>query len=706
MKVFLLVFGVLFFWGCSNKELLYDYPNLTKEQTDLLKHVRDLVGNNSIEEKLEMKAMEKEIEEKEKSTLKDNLKIEIQKLREKYKKDDAKFQYHRDYLIEDTKTRKRSLKFQKIAQIYIDQGKYKKAYKALEKQNVILYGNTQVNGQFYHKISLLYFKLKKYYQAYEYQKKSATIFSRIRENSFLTLNFLNQKEYNVQYLFPIAFAYQSKTKSHQKNVIKETFDLWLKFKGQISSAESQLMRLKHFSKDKKIDELLTVYKDYAYLFVKKLFYQEDFLVEDKEKLEKIEQKKNNLERYLRPKLRQYAQSDYITSDNIAEELEKDELYIDFVKTANNYYFFTIDNRNHIAFHMLDKNVQEVDRLITELRENITNKKHKNIESFKKLSSTLYQILFKDIMTQHKKLIISPDGLLNLVPFEALYTNNKKYLIQEKDIFYVSSGKDLYNMRTNLRIDLSNREIVLFSYLNYDYDSKTSITRNDTAIKINRRSLNHHLIASSGVQKLSATKDEALHMKKLFNKSRFFTYTDLNGTKEVLYKLKSPQILHFSTHSTYAKDDADVGQPLLRAGLTLSEYDAVFDGDNRGLMTALEFSTLNLFNTELVFFASCESGLGDMHSALGVSGLNRGARIAGAQRVISTLWEISDKKSVELTQSFYEHLVKHKSGALKRIILSPLYREDYAYAKALKDAKLKMINLHPYYWAGFVEYGLD
>ncbi|CAA6803756.1 MAG: Argininosuccinate lyase, partial [uncultured Sulfurovum sp.] len=134
--------------------------------------------------------------------------------------------------------------------------------------------------------------------------------------------------------------------------------------------------------------------------------------------------------------------------------------------------------------------------------------------------------------------------------------------------------------------------------------------------------------------------------------------------------------------------------------------------NRGLMSALEFSTLNLYNTELVLFSSCESGIGDRHSAEGVSGLNKGAKLAGAKRVISTLWSVDSKGSLELTNRFYKYLKEDKLGYAHALKTAKLFmiNQEPAYQLPNKDITTKEYEMtkirHPFYWAGFVENGIN
>ena len=45
-----------------------------------------------------------------------------------------------------------------------------------------------------------------------------------------------------------------------------------------------------------------------------------------------------------------------------------------------------------------------------------------------------------------RLLISPDGALNLVPFEALRDEQGRYAIERFHISYVSSGRDLLRLQ--------------------------------------------------------------------------------------------------------------------------------------------------------------------------------------------------------------------------------------------------------------------
>ena len=74
-------------------------------------------------------------------------------------------------------------------------------------------------------------------------------------------------------------------------------------------------------------------------------------------------------------------------------------------------------------------------------------------------------------------------------------------------------------------------------------------------------------------------------------------------------------------------------------------------------------------------------------------MSRGFKIAGCKNILMTLWEVNDRASAELIESFYENLNKgiHKTQALRKAKIEYLSDNDQVHA-------------NPYYWAGYVMMG--
>ena len=79
-------------------------------------------------------------------------------------------------------------------------------------------------------------------------------------------------------------------------------------------------------------------------------------------------------------------------------------------------------------------------------------------------------------------------------------------------------------------------------------------------------------------------------------------------------------------------------------------------ENDGILRASEIELMNLYGCSLVVLSACETGLGFEDNSEGVYGLQRAFRLAGVNNVLMTLWEIPDKETSILMQSFYQSLI--------------------------------------------------
>ena len=146
-----------------------------------------------------------------------------------------------------------------------------------------------------------------------------------------------------------------------------------------------------------------------------------------------------------------------------------------------------------------------------------------------------------------------------------------------------------------------------------------------------------------------------------------------GASETLIKQSSSQYqrLHIASHGVFYPDNP------MQSSLLLAK-----DESNDGNLTVSEIYDLDL-NADLVTLSACETGLGKITNGDDVIGLNRGFLYAGANTIISSLWQVSDSATADLMTLFYQN-----SGSDKR--------------EALHSAQLsvKQKYPHPYYWAAF------
>ena len=98
--------------------------------------------------------------------------------------------------------------------------------------------------------------------------------------------------------------------------------------------------------------------------------------------------------------------------------------------------------------------------------------------------------------------------------------------------------------------------------------------------------------------------------------------------------------------------------------------------------------MNLVGTELVVLSACETGLGTVNNSEGVFGLQRAFKLAGAQTLIMSLWEVADEATSILMENFYKNWL---SGMSKQEALK----------KAQRSLRADPQHAAPVYWAAFV-----
>jgi CHAT domain-containing protein len=139
-------------------------------------------------------------------------------------------------------------------------------------------------------------------------------------------------------------------------------------------------------------------------------------------------------------------------------------------------------------------------------------------------------------------------------------------------------------------------------------------------------------------------------------------------------LDQVNVLHLALHGYVDPDFPD------RSALVFAPEPG---GRNDGLLQVREIRRLRL-NSSLVTLSACDTGIGPFNEA-GVANIVNAFVEAGADTVVSTLWQLEDKTTEVLMTDFYARLARHETKA-----------------EALRDAQLDLLTKHlpPYYWASF------
>ncbi len=340
----------------------------------------------------------------------------------------------------------------------------------------------------------------------------------------------------------------------------------------------------------------------------------------------------------------------------------------------------------------------------------------------------------------KRLFISPDGALNLIPFAALVDENNKYLLETYALDYLTSGRDLLR----LQVSSDNRPgAVIFANPTYNLTGQAVAacqrpkrkrgllleTEDEDAANGKSASVRRD-IAYRGIDftrscypPLKGTAEEAtLINAALINAT---VLTDKRATEAALKGLNSPPILHVATHGFFLPDqpqplntkgassaDAPATEnPLLRSGLIMAGANQKSSGTGEdGVLTAFEAAGLNLWGTKLVVLSACETGLGDVVNGAGVYGLRRALVLAGSETQVMSLWQVDDAATRDLMGDYYTRLQRGegRTEAMRQAQLGMLHGETGRRVKGTRTrtqtAPASESNAHPYYWAAFISSG--
>jgi tetratricopeptide (TPR) repeat protein len=284
----------------------------------------------------------------------------------------------------------------------------------------------------------------------------------------------------------------------------------------------------------------------------------------------------------------------------------------------------------------------------------------------------------------KHLLISPDGPLNLIPFESLVDERDRYLVENFNLTYLTSGRDLLRLQAQSQTQAQQPPLLLADPIfNQPGQTVSQALGNTRSIDLSQRSF----------PPLPETKREVEAIARLLPNSQFRDRSQ--ATEAVIKQTDRPQVLHIATHGFFESSDSSeppsFDDSLLRSGLVLAGFQVGQSSGEDGILTALEVSSLNLLGTQMVVLSACDTGQGDLSAGEGVYGLRRALVLAGSESQVISLWRVQDAPTKDLMVSYYEHLLqgKGRSESLREVQLTMLKEEQTA---------------HPYYWAAFIQSG--
>lgn len=451
---------------------------------------------------------------------------------------------------------------------------------------------------------------------------------------------------------------------------------------------------------------------------------------DKVKQTALENEISSLEKNLQRNLNITIEEVHSWRD-VAFSLSNKEVAIEFIRLDR---FDDTDNADYYAI-LVKKGVKEPiivhlfeESSIKSLLENQTNKPVSKYV-FELYSSgqpyykgdKLYDLIWSKLEKEikgYKIVYYSLAGVLNSISLQAL-SDGKQYVGQKYLMHLVSSIGEIPNLKAMHHCD--TKQAVIYGGIQYDANESEIIQAARSYSCVSSNTWWHGLsVARSGWNRLPGTEIEASEVDALLANRDYVVqkFSGIEANEESFKALsgKELSIIHIATHGFYLSEQREINRnaflnplmsetvgrvdPMLRSGLLFSGANRVWtgksgiDGIEDGILTAKEVTNLDFSKVGLIVLSACQTALGEVEANEGVYGLQRAFKLAGAETLIMSLWEVDDQATSLLMKFFYE---EYLNGNTKDCAFRAAVNKVRTYKDESNDEPFSS----PYYWAAFI-----
>ena len=348
----------------------------------------------------------------------------------------------------------------------------------------------------------------------------------------------------------------------------------------------------------------------------------------------------------------------IDPDQLATRLPKGTALVEFATGPNNSWAFLVmggSRHEAISVTRLAATSDRISRLSGTLATQLASRDLGFAANARDLYTALLGPL-DDRLAAIDHLIVVPNGSLWQVPFQALQTPRKKYLIEERAVSYAPSASALEELLDRRRPMPASPRLVAFG------DPAPSNLPN----------------AAREVKELAA----------YYGPGQSTIATSADATEKKFRELApSADVLHLATHGFM--DDASP----LYSHVMLAKAGTGSDGDGR--LEGRELLNMRL-KADLVVLSACQTARGHVASGEGMLGMSWALFAAGASTAALSLWQVDSASTTELMTAFHRNRQASAKSAAPT-------------AQAMRAAQREILATpeyrHPFYWAGFVVVGV-
>ena len=366
--------------------------------------------------------------------------------------------------------------------------------------------------------------------------------------------------------------------------------------------------------------------------------------------------------------------------DVQKGLNRNEAIVELVESKEDCYALILKSKGDVEYAYISS------------KDSIYPKLNSDIEKFY-YSEDITSLLWNEVANHIEgcsKIYYFPVGVFNNISLGSLYWGERSFLCDKYDLELMSNPSEIQRAKTDAILVKNVSNVSLWGGIDYGTSMTLSISSENEHRAISRGdSLKYLTYSYDEVMKISRQLDD-LNIENN-------VYTKNDATEKSFWDRESLNdvILHVSSHG-YFNDASFVTNkrsPMYNCGLFFAGSNKYWVNDSipsdtreDGILRAAEIATMDFTNCELVILSACETGLGYNDTSEGVYGLQRAFRLAGANKILMSLWKVGDEPTSLLMQEFYKSLLNGNSPN---------------HALSVAKSKVRKLYKSPKDWGGFV-----
>jgi CHAT domain-containing protein/Tfp pilus assembly protein PilF len=294
------------------------------------------------------------------------------------------------------------------------------------------------------------------------------------------------------------------------------------------------------------------------------------LAEHQQKIRTLEEHREKLENEIsRGSAGFYQRPNPVTFAAVQTAIPPDAALIEFAiyrpfdpKTADNkkafgeprYVAYIVRRQAEVRWKELGE-AKVIDGAIDALRAALRDPKRRDVERLARTVDEKIMQPVRPLLGDATQLLISPDGALNLIPFEALVDDQNRYLVERFSCTYLTSGRDLLRLQV-AREAKSKPLVVANPSFGEPPTELLATTTKPTAPGSRRRSVTTGRdLSEVYFAPLGGTAEEARSIQTLFPDANVLT--GAQATESAVKQINAPRVLHLATHGFFLSEPGAV-----------------------------------------------------------------------------------------------------------------------------------------------------